>query len=373
MRASECSCRDHAAGPEGNQPGLHDYPRRPDQCLDLGTRDRRKGIGPNLASARFRRDPPPHLSETDANGLTEHELEQLVHKKYDVEGIIRNATVSVSVVEARGQTFSILGQVNKPGQYPVHDPDFRLLNAIAQAEGSKEGVTTARIIRKPKPVEGEDKPRGRTLEIPLKPLLDGNLDLNVVIRPGDTIVVAAPRPQLVRVVVGPEAIAFEGQRTTWEELPKLLEKIPQAQRGGTMLELAVESNDITVGRFFDAQARASQLVKELGLSAVSFVGVHPLDSKGGQAPVGVGADEHVFINGDVEHSGVFTLGARMLTVKQLVTSAQIKDAVKEPRRHRYPSLGRRQERAAPHPRRAVPVHPRGKQRILSFSLMTSSS
>ena len=276
----------------------------------------------------------PFLSVTDANGLTEHELEQLIRKKYQAEGIVQQANVSVAVVEARARSFSILGQVNKPGQYALHDPDFRLLNAIAQAEGTKDGAVVARVLRKPKPVPGEEQPRGRTFDVPLKPLLDGNADLNVVIRPGDTIVVTAPKPHLVRLVVGKEAIAFDGQRTTWDELPKLLEKIPQAQRGGTMLELAVESNDITVGRFFDAQARASQLVKELGLTAVSFVGVHPLDSKGGQAPPAQNVkEEHgvTYLGGKVVRPGAYTLTRRPTMLREMLLAAEVDPTLDDPR------------------------------------------
>ena len=311
-----------AIKPEDLKVANEDYTINPGDLISVSIMEL---AGPGKETARTLRIPAsgvirlPHLSETDANGLTEHELEQLIRKKYNVEGIIQNPTVSVAVVEARARSFSILGQINKPGQCPLHDPDFRLLNAIAQAEGTKDGAVVARVLRKPKPVPGEEQPRGRTFDVPLKSLLEGNEDLNVVIRPGDTIVVTAPNPHLVRLVVGQDALAFEGQRTTWDELPQLLQKIPQAQRGATMLEIAVESNDITVGRFFEAQARASQLVKELGLSAVSFVGVHPLDSKGGQAPPAAGAGGgDVYISGTVQRPGAYSLGTGKITAKQLI-------------------------------------------------------
>ena len=260
----------------------------------------------------------PFLSVTDANGLTEHELEQLVRKKYQAEGIVQQANVSVAVVEARARSFSILGQVNKPGQYALHDPDYRLLNAIAQAEGTKDGAVVARVLRKPKPVPGEEQPRGRTFDVPLKPLLEGDTDLNVVIRPGDTIVVTAPKPHAVRLVVGKDSLAYEGRPTTWEELTDLLKKIPQAQRGNTTLELAVESADVIYGRVLAAQFNASRLVKEHGLANLSLVGIHSINSKGGDAPP---ADENVYISG-VKHTGAYTITpGRKITLKQLVVSA----------------------------------------------------
>jgi protein involved in polysaccharide export with SLBB domain len=76
----------------------------------------------------------PYLSSPiHAEGLTETQLEQTIVERYRVENIIQKAQVSVIVTEARGRAFSILGQVARPGQYAIVDPEFRVLDALVLA------------------------------------------------------------------------------------------------------------------------------------------------------------------------------------------------------------------------------------------------
>ena len=76
----------------------------------------------------------PYLSSPiHAEGLTETQLEQTIIKRYRTENIIQKAQVSVIVTEARGRAFSILGQVTRPGQYAIVDPEFRVLDALVLA------------------------------------------------------------------------------------------------------------------------------------------------------------------------------------------------------------------------------------------------
>jgi protein involved in polysaccharide export with SLBB domain len=51
--------------------------------------------------------------------LTESQLEQEIIEGYRRANIITNAQVTVTVMEARARTFSILGQVARPGQYQI--------------------------------------------------------------------------------------------------------------------------------------------------------------------------------------------------------------------------------------------------------------
>ncbi|MFI5378778.1 MAG: polysaccharide biosynthesis/export family protein [Tepidisphaerales bacterium] len=75
----------------------------------------------------------PLLNEpVPAVGLTEQGLQKAISAKYRDAGILSNAQVTVTVVEARGRTFSALGMVARPGQYAILDSDFRILNALVQ-------------------------------------------------------------------------------------------------------------------------------------------------------------------------------------------------------------------------------------------------
>ena len=75
----------------------------------------------------------PLIGQVQAVGYTEAQLEQLIAAKYQDAGFLKNATVSVTVIEARGRTFSILGAVQQPGQYPIQKSDFRILDALVLA------------------------------------------------------------------------------------------------------------------------------------------------------------------------------------------------------------------------------------------------
>ena len=75
----------------------------------------------------------PLIAQVQAVGYTEAQLEQIIAAKYQDAGFLKNATVSVTVIEARARTFSILGSVQQPGQYAIQKSDFRILDALVLA------------------------------------------------------------------------------------------------------------------------------------------------------------------------------------------------------------------------------------------------
>ena len=77
----------------------------------------------------------PLLDAVKAAGFTEAELEKEIAKAYVTANLLRNAQVSVTVAEARGRTFSVLGGVAQPGQYAIVDPDTRVLDALVLSKG----------------------------------------------------------------------------------------------------------------------------------------------------------------------------------------------------------------------------------------------
>ena len=84
--------------------------------------------------------------------------------------------------------------------------------------------------------------------------------------------------KFVRVVVAPAAMTFEGQPTTWEGLGALLEKV--TDRTNTVLECAVTSDQITIQQQNEWTWKCQALAHELGFEYASFIGIHPLGSKG---------------------------------------------------------------------------------------------
>jgi polysaccharide export outer membrane protein len=113
----------------------------------------------------------PFLEPVAARGKTTEEL------AHDLEGslgqkLLRNPSVSIEITEYR--PFFILGEVNRPGQYPyVNGMTVKAAAAIAGGftyRASTQGVTITRKL-------GED-------------MLEGQAAIDAPVMPGDTIVVA---------------------------------------------------------------------------------------------------------------------------------------------------------------------------------------
>jgi protein involved in polysaccharide export with SLBB domain/beta-lactamase regulating signal transducer with metallopeptidase domain len=165
--------------------------------------------------------PLPYLGRVKAAGLSESELEKSIAKSYQDKRLIDKPQVSASVVEARGRTFSIIGNVARPGQYVIAQNDFRLLDALTIAGGLTDSPESATVIRK----EGD---QDRPIVSPLKDLTAGELKYNVVIRPKDTIVIGT----LGKVPANPVAssadpFAANAQRMSPEMKELLDKKLPE--------------------------------------------------------------------------------------------------------------------------------------------------
>lgn len=84
-----------------------------------------------------------------------------------------------------------------------------------------------------------------------------------------TAVGTRPR-NFVLLVVGQDRITFEGQDTTWQELRKLLDKVPS--RKYTVLYLATASDSqVSPKQKEDARRYAQWLVQDLGFEYLSLV------------------------------------------------------------------------------------------------------
>jgi protein involved in polysaccharide export with SLBB domain len=129
----------------------------------------------------------PVVGETRIVGNTEVEAQKAIANAY--ANIVKNAAVSVQVVEARGRTFSILGAVQQPGQYAMPKSDFRLLDALVLAHDVTAPVHFLFIVR-----NDPNQPAGQTrnIQIPFNELRNGNMKYNIVIHPDDLIVIQSP-------------------------------------------------------------------------------------------------------------------------------------------------------------------------------------
>ena len=118
------------------------------------------------------------------------EAQTLIEKRLSDGGFVRNPHVTIFVDESASQGATILGEVTRPGVYPVLG-ERRLYDVISAAGGftDKAGrvVTITRRIKPEAPV---------TVHLPSN--LSDQTDANVAVAPGDTIVVG--RAGIVYVV-----------------------------------------------------------------------------------------------------------------------------------------------------------------------------
>jgi polysaccharide biosynthesis/export protein len=129
----------------------------------------------------------PLIGEVMVGGMTRSQAEKAISASLGKGKFIPNAHVNLLVAQYRSQQVSVMGEVNKPGNYPINKPTS-VAEVIAMAGGiSPKGSRVITIIQK----DGN----GRVVEqeIELKRLLPGGDAANV--RLGyDDIVVVPPMP-----------------------------------------------------------------------------------------------------------------------------------------------------------------------------------
>lgn len=121
----------------------------------------------------------PLIDYVHVADLTLEESQKLIEKRLDDGGFVKNPHVTIFVDDYSSQGVSLLGEVGKPGIYPVlgHRQLFDVLSAaggLTDRAGNKVTITHRAQPAKP-----------QTLELARN--LTDSPDSNVDVRPGDTI------------------------------------------------------------------------------------------------------------------------------------------------------------------------------------------
>ena len=105
--------------------------------------------------------------------------------KKELKAYVENPEVTVSVQEFRSKKFNILGQVNKPGAYPLTGRTT-ILDAIAVAGGFKDFAKTKKMYVLRTSADGKQE----KLAFNYNEVIKGNqMSTNVELEPRDTVVV----------------------------------------------------------------------------------------------------------------------------------------------------------------------------------------
>jgi polysaccharide export outer membrane protein len=237
----------------------------------------------------------PLIDYVHVAGLTAEETQAVIQQKLSNGGFVKNPHATVFVETYVSQGASLLGEVGKPGIYPVVGQQ-RLFDVISAAGGFTEKAgRSITITHRGQP----DKP----LVVPLARNVSDNPDSNVFVYPGDTIVVR--KADIVYVVgdVGRpsgfamdsghltvlQVIALAGGTTKTAKLSsvRLLRKGPEGVKETPIPlkkileakapDLQMQADDILFVPTSAAKAAASRSLEAVmqTASALSIIAVHP--------------------------------------------------------------------------------------------------
>lgn len=149
----------------------------------------------------------PLLGTVHVAGLTIRTAELLIQKKLSDGGYFNDPQVSIFEREYATQGISVLGEVQKPGIYPLPGPRV-LFDAISAAGGvTPRAGNTITITHRARPQEPE------TVKLPANETLPP--ESNVAVFPGDTVVISkAGIVYVVGDVRMPGGFVMENSRLT---------------------------------------------------------------------------------------------------------------------------------------------------------------
>ena len=136
----------------------------------------------------------PALGPIHVGGKSIQDIQLLIEKELSDKGVLQNPRAGVSVKEYRSRRIAVIGEVNAPGVYAIHENVTTLMDMLTLAGGpTRDAGQIVHILRKEK---GKFEPVKITVN--LQELFDqGSFDLNAVLQGADIIYV--PKAPLVYV------------------------------------------------------------------------------------------------------------------------------------------------------------------------------
>lgn len=157
----------------------------------------------------------PLLGNVRLGGLTITEAERRLADGLRSGNFLKNPQVTILVMQVRGNQASVLGQVNRPGRFPIEVADLRLTDLLAMAGGT--APTGADIVT----VVGTRNGRPFRQEIDLPTVFGANSNRanDILIQNGDVIWVdRAPLVYIYGEVQRPGALRIERGMTVMQAL-----------------------------------------------------------------------------------------------------------------------------------------------------------
>lgn len=164
----------------------------------------------------------PLIGTVPIGGLTISDAEQKIATALIAGGFVQKPQVNIVLIQVRGNQVSVLGQVNRPGRFPLETVNIRASEMIATAGGiAATGADSVIVVGK-----RGGKPFRKEIDIAAL-YLDNKLDDDIAVGGGDVIYVQrAPVFYIYGEVQRPGAFRIERKMTIRQAL---------AQGGGPTL------------------------------------------------------------------------------------------------------------------------------------------
>lgn len=156
----------------------------------------------------------PFLGSLEVRGRTPAEIEQLIAKGLEDKQILKRPQVTVNVVQFRSQQVAVLGNVNRPGKYPLDLP-YTVSDVLALAGGITPNGADRVVLSRTE--NGESK----NIEIDLPQMFapGGQRTADVQLQPGDVLYVhRAPLVYIYGEVQRPGPMRLERDMTVLQAL-----------------------------------------------------------------------------------------------------------------------------------------------------------
>jgi polysaccharide biosynthesis/export protein len=126
----------------------------------------------------------PLVGPVQLGGLTVGEAEQRIAKALQTGNILKAPQVSINVATVRGSQVAVLGEVHKPGRFPLETTNVRVSEMIAAAGGVTPNGDD-RVV-----VTGTRNGQPFRKEVDVQALFAGRSNDDVTLQPGDTLFVS---------------------------------------------------------------------------------------------------------------------------------------------------------------------------------------
>ncbi len=156
----------------------------------------------------------PLIGSVQLGGLSIAAAEKKIADALLTGGFVKQPQVNIVLVQVRGSQVSVLGQVSKPGQFPLETSGLRITDILAKAGGATAAGDDVVILTGTR----EGQPFRKVIDVPSL-FIDGRRSDNIQVAPGDSLFVPrAPMFYIYGEAQKPGAYRIERGMTVMQAL-----------------------------------------------------------------------------------------------------------------------------------------------------------